>query len=161
MLLDITVGYSRFTQNEPQSTAFTNDITNSILKINGMATLPDAWGAPVWSVIGFSNLGEVHYGPRGWKSEIFEWQPAFTMSKGKHNLRWGMDFKRHKDNFDEIFRTNGNWSFDGRFSDYSLGDFLLGTAGQRELVTRSVLSPHALYRDLAVFPGRLEGHDPT
>ena len=126
LLLDITAGYSRFSQNEPQSTAFTDDITNSILKINGMATLPDAWGAPVWSVVGFSNLGEVHYGPRGWKSEVFEWRPAFTMTKGKHNLRWGVDFKRHLENFDEIFRTNGNWSFDGRFSNYSLGDFLLG-----------------------------------
>ena len=48
------------------------------------------------------------------------------MSTGKHSLRWGMDIKRHKDNFDEIFRTNGNWSFDGRFSGYPLGDFLLG-----------------------------------
>ena len=48
------------------------------------------------------------------------------MTTGKHGLRWGMDIKRHKDNFDEIFRTNGNWSFDGRFTDYPMGDFLLG-----------------------------------
>jgi hypothetical protein len=150
LLLDVTVGYSRFTQNEPQSTAFTDDITNQILKISGMATLPDAWGAPVWSVTGFSNLGEVHYGPRGWKSEIFEWQPAFTMTTGKHSLRWGMDIKQHKDNFDEIFRTNGNWSFDGRFSGYPLGDFLLGLPASvnsspdpfSPLVRNSSLSPY-------------------
>jgi hypothetical protein len=150
LLMDITVGFSRFTQNEPQSTAFKNDITNSILKINGMATLPDAWGAPVWSVTGFSNLGEVHYGPRGWKSEVFEWRPAFTMAKGKHNLRWGLDFKRHLENFDEIFRTNGNWSFDGRFTNSPLGDFLLGLpAGVNS--SPDPFSPNTRYSEIAPY----------
>ena len=125
-LLEVTVGYSRFRQNEAVTTAFQNDITNQILKIKGMATVPDSWGAPVWSVSGFSNLGEVHYGPRRWQLEIYEWHPALTMTKGRHNLHMGMEFKRHLDNFDEIFRTNGIWSFDGRFTGQPLGDFLLG-----------------------------------
>ncbi len=125
-LLDVTVGYSRFKQSESANTAFTNDITGAILKIQGMATAPAAWGAPVWSVTGFSNLGEVHYGPREWQLEIYEFHPGLTMTKGKHNLHLGVEFKRHLDNFNEIFRTNGNWSFDGRFTNYPLGDFLLG-----------------------------------
>jgi len=125
-LLEVTAGYSRFRQNEAVTTAFQNDITNQILKIKGMATVPDSWGSPVWTVTGFSNLGEVHYGPRRWQLEIYEWHPALTMTKGRHNLHFGMEFKRHLDNFDEIFRTNGIWSFDGRFTGQPLGDFLLG-----------------------------------
>ena len=66
-------------------------------------------------------------------------------------MRWGLDFKRHLENFDEIFRTNGNWSFDGRFSNYSLADFLLGLPASVNS-SPDPFSPHALYRDLAVFP---------
>ncbi len=123
---ELTFGYSRFKQDEGPSTAFQNDISNQILKIKGLATIPASFGAPVWSVTGFSNLGEVHYGPRIWQLEIFEWHPAFTLNKGKHGIRFGFEFKRHLDNFDEIFRTNGTWNFDGRFTNYPLGDFLLG-----------------------------------
>jgi len=125
-LLEITGGYSRFNQSESANTAFQNDITNQILKIKGMATVPESWGAPVWSVTGFSNLGEVHYGPRRWQLEIYEWHPALTMTRGPHTMHVGMEFKRHLDNFDEIFRTNGTWNFDGRFTGQPLGDFLLG-----------------------------------
>src|SRR5581483_5298859 len=123
-LLEITGGYSRFNQSESANTAFQNDITNQILKIKGMATVPESWGAPVWSVTGFSNLGEVHYGPRRWQLEIYEWHPALTMTRGPHTMHVGMEFKRHLDNFDEIFRTNGTWNFDGRFTGQPLGDFL-------------------------------------
>jgi hypothetical protein len=125
-LFESTVAYSRFRQNEAVTTAFQNDITNQILKIQGMATIPDSWGAPVWTVSGFSNLGEVHYGPRRWELEIYQWHPAMTINKGAHTLRAGVEFKRHLDNFDEIFRTNGIWNFDGRFTGQPLGDFLLG-----------------------------------
>ncbi|MBI3697128.1 MAG: TonB-dependent receptor [Acidobacteria bacterium] len=126
LLADVTFGYSRFIQSVSPSTAFQNDISNQILKIKGLATIPDSWGSPVWSVTGFSNLGEVHYGPRLWQLEIYEWHPAFTLNKGKHTINFGTEFKRHLDNFDEIFRTNGIWNFDGRFTNYALGDFLIG-----------------------------------
>ncbi len=62
---------------------------------------------------------------RRWQLEIYQWHPA-TFNKGPHTLRAGVEFKRHLDNFDEIFRTNGIWSFDGRFTGQALGDFLLG-----------------------------------
>ena len=45
MLLEVNFGYSRFKQGVYQSTAFQNDITNQILKIRGMATVPES-GAP-------------------------------------------------------------------------------------------------------------------
>jgi hypothetical protein len=126
LLFNISFGYSRFHQGVIQSTAFKNDISNEILGIRGLATIPEAWGAPVWNVSGFSNLGEVHYGPRRWTNDIFEWRPALTWTRGNHTFTFGNDLRLHADNFDEIFRTNGIWSHDGRFSGNSLGDFLLG-----------------------------------
>lgn len=123
---NIDGGYTHFIQSVVQSTAFKNDITNKILGIAGNATIPDAWGAPVWNVTGYSNLGEVQTGPRLWFVNILDLRPAFTAVKGTHNLHFGMDLERVNEDFQEIFRTNGTWTYNGQFSGYSIADFLLG-----------------------------------
>lgn len=126
LLFDAGAGLNHFYQTLVQSTAFKDDITNKILQIQGNATIPASWGAPVWSVGGYSNLGEVHYGPRSWWINAFDFRPIFTWSKGTHTLKWGLDLQRVNEAFPEIFRTNGIWSYNGEFSNYPLGDFLLG-----------------------------------
>ncbi len=128
-LFEVGTGLNHILHTVVQSTAFKNDITNKILGIKGDATVPASWGAPVWSVAGYSNLGEVHYGPREWYGNVFDLKPNFTLSKGRHNLKWGMDLMRINQNFPEIFATNGEYSYDGRFTGYPLGDFLLGLPG--------------------------------
>lgn len=125
-VFEVATGYTHFYQDLVQSTAGVNNISNSILGINGSATVPDAWGAPVWNVAGYSNLGEVNFGPRRWFVNVFDLRPAFTRTSGKHTLRWGLDFQRVNEDFQEIFRTNGIWDYNGYFSGYALGDFLLG-----------------------------------
>jgi hypothetical protein len=126
VLLDVGAGYTHFVQDQVQSTAGKNDITNSVLGIKGNATLPASWGAPVWNVAGYSNLGETNFGPRLWFINIVDLRPVFSVTKGKHNLQFGMDFQRVNEDFQEIFRTNGIWNYDGEFSGNALGDFLLG-----------------------------------
>jgi len=125
-LFDVSAGYSHFTQNSIQSTAGKNDITNSILGIQGNATNPSSWGAPVWSVAGFGNLGEVAQAPRQWLINTLDFRPSVTLTRSKHNLQFGMDFQRVNEDFQEIFISNGIWSFNGSFSGNGLGDFLLG-----------------------------------
>jgi carboxypeptidase family protein len=127
LLWEFSFGYSKFHQEVAQTTAFKNDITGSILGIkSGVATFPDAWGAPLWSVAGYSNLGEVHFGPRRWGPDIFQFRPAFSWIKGKHSMKFGGEVYRFLDTFQEIVYTNGAWSFNGTFTGYPLGDFLLG-----------------------------------
>jgi len=123
---EIGGGYTHFFQNFVQSTAGKVDITNAILKIAGNATIPDSWGAPIWNVAGFNNMGETSAGPRLWFVNIIDLRPTATLTKGKHSLHVGLDFERVNEDFQEIFRTNGTWNYDGQFSGYSLADFLLG-----------------------------------
>jgi Carboxypeptidase regulatory-like domain len=125
-LFSLDSGVSHFVQNLVQSTAFKNDISNKILGLQGMATIPASFGAPVWGVSGFSNLGEVHYGPRQWSVNTWQASPAISWIKGSHDIQAGVQFVRINNDFPEIFRTNGIWSYDGRFSGQALGDFLLG-----------------------------------
>jgi hypothetical protein len=125
-IFDVGLGFTHFYQNEVQSTAGKNDITNSILGIEGNATLPASWGAPVWNVAGFANLGETNFGPRLWLINIWDLRPVISLTKGKHNLQFGMDVQRVNEDVQEIFRTNGIWNYDGSFTGNSLGDFLIG-----------------------------------
>jgi hypothetical protein len=126
LLFDVGAGYTHFIQNEVQSTAGKNNITNAILQIQGNATIPGSWGAPVWDVAGFGNLGETNFGPRQWSVNITDVRPSFSWAKNKHNIHFGMDVQRVQEEVQEIFRTNGIWNYDGEFSGNSLGDFLLG-----------------------------------
>lgn len=126
LVFDAAVGEAHYMQDVVQSTAFKNNISVAILGIQGVDALPAGWGAPVWDVSGYSNLGEVHYGPRSWYTNTFDLRPTFTWTKGKHTLKWGMDVERIDQNFPEVFRSNGIWSYNGWASGNALGDFLLG-----------------------------------
>jgi hypothetical protein len=126
LLMEVSAGYSSFSHGDVQSTAFKNDISNQTLQLRGVSTIPQSWGAPAWSVTGFSALGEYLYGARRWPLSLVEVRPAFTYSNGPHNLKFGIDILHNFDNFQEVFRANGSWNFDGSFTGQALGDFLLG-----------------------------------
>ena len=125
MLLDVAAGYSFYQYNYAKNTDYSNDITNKILKIQGNATVPGSYGAPSWGITGFANLGEATWGPRLWEDPTFSVRPAFTWVRGRHEMKWGLDFEYRKMDFQEIFQTDGNYSFTGLFSNYGLSDFLL------------------------------------
>lgn len=126
LIAQFTFGYSRFLQNEPASTVGRYDITNKILGIQGLATNASSWGAPGWSVTGFSGLGQGGSLPRRWNPQSYEFRPAINWMRGSHNIKFGGDVTRFLDTFTEIIGPNGDFSFDGRFTKYPLGDFLLG-----------------------------------
>jgi len=125
-LFDFNFGWSGFWQEVVQSTAYKTDITGSILKIQGLSHIPGSFGAPVWSVSGYDNLGESTIGPRRWPLSILQWTPSMTLTTGKHNLQWGAQILRHHYDFQESIYPNGIWIYTGAFTGYSMGDFLLG-----------------------------------
>ncbi len=124
LLWDFTFGFSKFRYENIYSTNFNNDITNSILKIKGYPTFPSSWGVPSWGVAGYSDLGEMYAAPRAWAADILEFRSGVTKIIGKHSMRFGGEFDRFLSTFPEVIE--GSWSFDGRFTGYALGDFLLG-----------------------------------
>lgn len=125
LLFEFTFGWSRFHQNEYYTTAFKNNIVKE-LGIQGLSTLPDAWGAPSWGVSGYSGFGEVGSAPRRWEPDSIEFHPAFSWIKGRHTLRFGSDIYRVFHTFPEVLVPDGSFGFNGQFSGYPLADFLLG-----------------------------------
>ncbi len=123
---EVSVGLSQFIQQEEATTVFKYDITNKLLGIQGLSTIPDSWGAPGWEPGGYSELGEGGSLPRLWKPTIAEVRPALEWNHGKHQMRFGGDFERFLDTFQEIIEPNGDFSYNGSFTNYTLGDFLLG-----------------------------------
>ena len=126
LLGEVSAGLSQFIQDEEATTIFKDDITNKILQIQGLSTIPNSWGAPGWEPNGYSELGEGGSLPRLWKPTIAEVRPTFEWNRGKHQLRFGGEIMRFLDTFQEIIEPNGDFGYNGSFTNYALGDFLLG-----------------------------------
>jgi hypothetical protein len=122
----VTAGLSQFIQDEEATTLFRYDSPNKILGIEGLSTIPDSWGAPGFEPSGYSELGQGGSLPRLWKPTNFEVRPAMTWVHDKHQFRFGGEYMRFLSTFTEIIGPNGGFSYDGNFTNYSLGDFLLG-----------------------------------
>ncbi len=148
LVFEFTFGYSRFLQNEPLSTAGKYDITNKLLNIQGLAANASSWGAPGWGVTGYSELGEGGSQPRLWTPRSRELRPAMSWIHGKHSLRFGGEVNRHTSTFQEIIGPNGSFSFDGRFSNYPLADFLLGMPSS-SFFSPEPFDPQHRYSELA------------
>jgi hypothetical protein len=147
---EVSVGLSQFIQNEEATTIFKDDITNKILQIRGLSTIPDSWGAPGWEPSGYSELGEGGSLPRLWKPTIFEVRPSFEWNRGKHQMRFGGEFMRFLDTFQEIIEPNGDFSYNGSFTNYSLGDFLLGIPSST-LFSPEPFNPRQRYSEIGEY----------
>ncbi len=145
---EVTFGYSHFLQNERYSTANKCGIVNSILKLQGLSTLPDPWEAPGWYVSGCSALGQGGSQPRRWEPTNIELLPAFSWTKGKHNMKVGAEFTRFLDTFKEIILPTGYFTYNGQFSNYPLADFLLAYPNFAE-TSPQPFDPQQRYTELA------------
>lgn len=130
--------YNRHTQDEVVGRAFQENVVG-LLGLQGLCEEPACWGIPQMSVSGFSEFGEhgqgqVVSGPRAWRNEIFHFNQLFTLMKGSHLVKMGLQYNRHHDTFPEAIFPRGLYSFDGRFTNpagtprsvTALADFLLG-----------------------------------
>ena len=126
-LFDFSFGYSRTHQARGSQLAVLKDVSGSILGIkSGIATGSDSWGAPRWRVTGYNWLGEATTGPSQWKNNVVMFRPAFTLIKGKHTMKFGAEVNRYLETFSQISSPNGDYTYNGGFTGYPLGDFLLG-----------------------------------
>jgi hypothetical protein len=56
----------------------------------------------------------------------FQWYDGITWSKGKHNIKAGIDVRRHRADAFLGTRLNNSYNFTGQFSGDGFSDFLLG-----------------------------------
>jgi hypothetical protein len=72
-------------------------------------------------------LGPSVQGPRVLHRANFEWSDNFTMSRGKHELKFGVDITRIRNNFSYDYYNNGGFDFtNGNFTGNEYADFVAG-----------------------------------
>jgi hypothetical protein len=125
-LFEFNFGYSKMYTDGVQSTANKDNICKALGFVSGCATAAETWGAPIFSVSGYTNLGMDSIGPRQWLPDIFQFRPAFSLIKGKHTMKFGGEFYRFLETFRLVVNPAPVYYNSGVFTNYPLADFLLG-----------------------------------
>jgi TonB dependent receptor-like, beta-barrel len=120
--------------------AFTQDITGG-LGITGVSTNPFDWGLPGLSFSHFSNLSDIN--PALDRNQTWTFSDFMIWRRGRHNVRWGGDFRRIEINTETSSNARGSFVFTGlntaqldstgqpvSNTGYDLADFLLGLPQQ-------------------------------
>ncbi|HUK24518.1 MAG TPA: TonB-dependent receptor [Terriglobales bacterium] len=120
--------------------AFTQDITGG-LGINGVSTNPFDWGLPNLSFSDFSNLSDIN--PSLERNQTWTFSDFMIWRRGRHNMRFGGDFRRIEINTETSGNARGSFVFTGTntgqvdgsgqpvaATGYDLADFLLGLPQQ-------------------------------
>jgi hypothetical protein len=102
----------------PQALGFTN-----VNPDNAAGAAP-----PVMFVNGEFNLGPSPQGPTKIHDVTFQYQDTLSITKGKHDLKFGGDLHWVRNNFAFDFYNNGSFSFGdyGGFTGSTLADFVAG-----------------------------------
>ena len=73
------------------------------------------------------NLGPSPQGPTTLHDATFHWQDNVSWSKGRHDLKFGVDIRRVRNNFQFDFFNNGSFTFtSGQFTGDAFADFVGG-----------------------------------
>ena len=148
-IFDLHIGYNLFKQITSQNLENTTpNISSDLLGINGVSEDPRASGTPAFSTSGFGGLNGAST-PRQWFSERFEYGGSFSLVRGNHFIRAGLNVVRHHETFPEIILPNGFYSFDGTFTGYGMADMVLGIPSNFEL-SPEIFDPQ--YRQTETMP---------
>ena len=127
-------GYSNLvTDKQPLTSGFPNDdfglrvITPE--PVDGLARLNFA------GAFGYQALGEAAFVPNYKVSRTVQVLDNLSLVKGRHNLKAGADLRWITSYTDGAPNTRGVFGFNGRFTNSSLGDFLLGWTNQVQFST--------------------------
>jgi Carboxypeptidase regulatory-like domain len=89
---------------------------------------PKGTAPPVMFLSGLFNLGPSPQGPTKLHDSVFQYQDTLSWHRGKHELKFGGDFRWVENNFNFDFFNNGSFSFGdfGAFTGDTLADFVGG-----------------------------------
>lgn len=95
---------------------------------------PNSTGLTNIDVAGFTSLGDSQYLPEHVFENIFQVADTLTWIKGRHSLRFGIDFRRQQRNFFQLSNPRGYFVFGGGYTNdlstanggNGLADLLLG-----------------------------------
>ncbi|MGH9414734.1 MAG: carboxypeptidase regulatory-like domain-containing protein, partial [Terriglobales bacterium] len=98
--------------------------------IQGVSQDANAWGLPTldFTTSGLTSLRDDS--PNFVRSQTTSLSDGMIRRMGRHNIRFGGDFRWLQNNPDTDPAPNGVFSFDGQYSGYDFADFLLGMPQQ-------------------------------
>jgi hypothetical protein len=91
-------------------------------------------GLPHMPISRFARLGGPFFRPQFQTSQVFQFAEHVTWTKGVHSMKFGVERRRDRVRYIDLRSLNGELSFtDGRYTDFGLGDFLLGLSSVQRL----------------------------
>jgi hypothetical protein len=78
---------------------------------------PNSSGLTNIDIAGFTSLGDSQYLPEHVFENIFQVADTLTWIKGKHSLKFGVDFRRQQRNFFQLSNPRGFFNFGGGYTD--------------------------------------------
>ena len=119
------------------------------------ANVPLWYGLPIFSISGFALIGDCSDCPWSGFNTVIQANDNFSWTHGRHNFKFGADYRRTRFNNSVPGRPRGRFSFDGRYTQdptianpaltgAALADFLLSGIAQSETV---VGAPVANFRN--------------
>ncbi|MGA8149702.1 MAG: carboxypeptidase regulatory-like domain-containing protein [Terriglobales bacterium] len=119
---------------------------------------PNSSGLTNIDIAGLTSLGDSEWLPEHVFENIFQIADTVTWVKGRHSLKFGVDFRRQQRNFFQLSNPRGYFNFDGEYTDdpgtanggNALADLLLGLPVATEQDFLAGLYP-TRYWDLAEF----------
>ncbi|HET7207815.1 MAG TPA: TonB-dependent receptor [Terriglobales bacterium] len=86
---------------------------------------PNGAAPPIMFTTSF-NLGPSPQGPTTEHDATFQWTDDVTVTRGRHEFKFGTDIRRVRNNFDFDFFNNGSFDFTTGFTGDPLADFVGG-----------------------------------
>ncbi|MGD9905369.1 MAG: carboxypeptidase regulatory-like domain-containing protein [Vicinamibacterales bacterium] len=114
--------------------AFGTD-SNAEYGIKGVPNDPRFYGGlPHMPISRFARLGGPFFRPQFQTSQVFQFAEHLTWTRGVHSMKFGVERRRDRVRYIDLRSLNGELSFnDGRYTNFGLGDFLLGLSSVQRL----------------------------
>jgi len=131
----VSVNYNRNRTSATNLYAFQQDI-EGILGITGVSRNAFDWGLPNLSFTNFSTLNDVRSSLR--RDQTVQLSEGMIWNRGRHNFRWGSDFRLQRTSTHSTQNSRGTFTFTGartaavvdgapvQGTGYDFADFLLG-----------------------------------
>ena len=117
LLNDLHGGYFRYAVNAlPFNFGKNLGAQLGIPNVNRPA-YPNSSGLTNIDVAGFTSLGDSQYLPEHVFENIFQVADTLTWVKGRHSLKFGVDFRRQQRNFFQLSNPRGYFNFAGGYTD--------------------------------------------
>ena len=123
---------NRFVSQNIQTRANSANIVGG-LGIPGVDTsIPLFWGVPFFQISGFDSIGECNDCPFVNWNTSFNVTDGFSWNKGRHQVKFGGDYRRQRYNEIGAVVPRGRFTWNGQYSNSAMADMLLGYMSNSE-----------------------------